>query len=531
EETRKSLSLLQATLDATTDGIAAIDMDQRLVLRNDRYVEMWDLPDDVARTDDQEELFGAILARLREPDAVLDELRPALELPDASGSLLVELLTGQVFEVRYHPQKLGDEIIGRVWGVRDITVSHRHQEELERARDEAEASRENAERANRAKSEFLSRMSHELRTPLNAILGFGQLLEMDARDAGQRESVNQVLKAGRHLLGLIDEVLDISRIEAGRLALSIEPVSIQETVAEVLDLVSPMAGGRDLTIEAGEVLESPLLVLADRQRLKQVLLNLLSNAVKYNRTGGTIRVSMSRPAAATVRIEVSDTGPGIAAENLPKLFSPFERIGAEQSDIQGTGLGLALSKVLAEAMGGTLGVRSVPGVGSTFWVELGETEAAVIALDTPPDGLGEDAPEPHGAESGGSGRVPKVLYIEDNASNLRLIERLMDHRPDTELLTAMQGSLGLELAENHHPQLILLDLHLPDMTGDQVLATLRQTPATRDIPVVILSADATPGHVRRLRDAGAQGYLTKPLELKDLLEVLDHHLRREVEAP
>ncbi|MGH2688299.1 MAG: ATP-binding protein [Actinomycetota bacterium] len=530
EQSQKSLSLLQATLDATTDGIAAVDRDGQLVLRNDRFVEMWDLPEDVAGIADQSELFGAILARIREPDAVLDALRPALEVPDATGCLYIELRSGEVFEVRYHPQKLGDEIVGRVWGVRDVTVTHRYHEELERARDDAEASREAAERANVAKSEFLSRMSHELRTPLNAILGFSQLLEMDARDAAQRESVTQVLKAGRHLLGLIDEVLDISRIEAGRLSLSIEPVAVAETVTEVIDLIGPMATDRGVTVEAADVLTSPLHVLADRQRLKQVLLNIMSNAVKYNRDGGSIRVTTARPTPATVRIEVTDTGPGIAEENLPKLFAPFERIGAEQTDIQGTGLGLALSKVLAAAMGGTLGVRSTRGVGSTFWVELTEAPPEVVALDQPPARRGEAyaGPVPAGP---GDGERPKVLYIEDNVSNLRLIERLMDQRPGVELLTAMQGSIGLELAQTHRPRLVLLDLHLPDMTGDQVLATLRSQPATREIPVVIVSADATPGHVRRLLDAGAQGYLTKPLELGPLLEILDHHLRREAQTP
>jgi signal transduction histidine kinase/CHASE3 domain sensor protein/ActR/RegA family two-component response regulator len=530
ENLQKSLSLLRATLDATTDGIAAVDRHKNLVLRNDRFVDMWGLSDEESRTTDQDELFKAIFQRIRNPDALMAGLRPAISSPDAKGCRLVELTSGDVFEVRYHPQFVGDEIVGRVWGVRDVTASHRHQEELELARVEAEAAREAAEGANKAKSEFLSRMSHELRTPLNAILGFGQLLEMDARDAGQRESVTQVLKAGRHLLGLIDEVLDIARIESGRFALSIEPVSVVETVAEVLDLIGPMAVGRRLTLDASGLTEG-LMVLADRQRLKQVLLNLVSNAVKYNREGGTVRLTVSRPADGTVRLEVTDTGHGIAAEDRTKLFAPFQRIGAEQTDVQGTGLGLALSKVLTEAMGGTIGLRSTVGVGSTFWVEIAEAPPQVVLLEKGPVlGLEDRPPDSSSASRDGRPRL-KLLYIEDNLSNLRLVERLMDQRPGTELLTAMQGSLGVELAQHHLPDLILLDLHLPDMLGDKVLENLRSSPATKQIPVVIVSADATAGHIRRLLEAGANEYLTKPLDLVRLLEVLDQYTRHEAGRP
>ncbi len=373
------------------------------------------------------------------------------------------------------------------------------------------------EQANRHKSEFLSRMSHELRTPLNAILGFGQLLEMDHLSPDQEEGVQQILKGGRHLLSLIDEVLDIARIETGRLAMSQEPVSIDDVLKESLDLVAPMALARHIQLSCDQ--QAPAArrhIFADRQRLTQVLLNLLSNAIKYNHESGSAAVSCAEVAGSRMRVTVTDSGPGIPPDKMARLFTPFDRLGAEADGIEGTGLGLSLSKRLMETMGGDLGVSSTPGLGSAFWIEL----PIVASPEEQAEEMAERLPAP--PPTARDARV--VLYIEDNLSNLKLIQRLLVHRPEIKLLAAMQARLGLQLAREHHPALILLDLQLPDLSGDEVLRRLRAAPETQDIPVAIISADATPGQVERLLAAGAWRYLTKPLDVKQFLAALNEAL-------
>ncbi|MGH2656418.1 MAG: ATP-binding protein [Actinomycetota bacterium] len=386
--------------------------------------------------------------------------------------------------------------------IRDVTARKEADEAIHRSREEAE-------RANQAKSEFLSRMSHELRTPLNAILGFGQLMEMDDLDPEHRESLGQILKAGRHLVDLIEEVLDISRIEAGRLSLSLEPVALDETVRESLELLAPSARHRNVGLEWEADAASGRYVMADRQRLRQVLLNLVSNAVKYNRPNGEVRVSF-RERDGRARLEVADTGPGIPPEDRERLFVPFERLG--QTEAEGTGLGLALSKGLVEAMGGSIGMESRDGEGSLFWVELFEARAPV------PSARGAELEEP--LESEVPDRARTVLYIEDNPVNLGLVDKILARRPGIRLLSAMRGGLGLELARLHRPDLILLDVHLPDMPGEEVLRRLREDPATRHVPVVVISADAMPERVQRLLAAGARAYLTKPLDVRRLLNLV-----------
>jgi PAS domain S-box-containing protein len=369
---------------------------------------------------------------------------------------------------------------------------------------EAEAQ---ANRANRAKSEFLSRMSHELRTPMNAILGFAQLLEMDDLNPQQRDGLNHILRGGRHLLDLINEVLDISRIEAGRLSLSLEPVEISETLKESFDLVQPLAQQRKIRLNGP--IGAACHVLGDRQRLKQVLINLISNAIKYNRFSGTVTVTCERR-EERIRISIADTGLGIPEEKRSQLFIPFERLGAEQSTIEGTGLGLALAKRLVEAMDGSMGLESTLGQGSLFWLELPVTESPVHLAQ-----LAEAPPQTridHAA-------AHTVLYIEDNLSNLHLVERLLDHRPSLNLIGANSGAAGLDMARRHHPDLILLDLNLPDMNGRDVLLHLRGEGS--QVPVIVLSADATPGRRTSLKEAGAFDYLTKPLDVKKFFEVLD----------
>jgi len=379
--------------------------------------------------------------------------------------------------------------------------------------------KEDADRANQAKSEFLSRMSHELRTPLNAVLGFAQLLEMDSLSPEQRESVGHILRGGRHLLELINEVLDLARIEAGRLTLSPEPVSVREVVRESLDLIRPIAAKVNVLLNDTAPSIPDAYVTADRSRLKQVLLNLLSNAAKYNHQGGSVTLTCETLPQGRLRIRVSDTGPGIPPDKLERLFIPFERLGAEQTAVEGTGLGLAFSKRLVEAMRGSLGVESTMGKGTTFWIELALVEEPIRHLAR----LGIGLPSPADLVASQKARI--VLYIEDNLSNLKLVQRVLAQRPEVRVLPAMQGRLGLDLAREHRPNLILLDLHLPDISGREVLRHLQEAPETRQIPVVMISADATRTQIDRLLAAGARAYLTKPLDIKKFLALLDEILK------
>jgi len=402
-------------------------------------------------------------------------------------------------------------VTGAVMVLNDITEHKRRDEALSRAKEEAE-------RANCAKSDFLSRMSHELRTPLNAILGFAQLLEMARLKGLHRDHVAQILKAGRHLLTLINEVLDISRIESGRLALSPEPVMVAELLRETLAMVQPQAARMQVRVQVDEE-PAGAYVLADQQRLKQVLLNLLSNAVKYNRIGGSMNVRCERTPEGRVRINVSDTGLGIPPEKIALLFNPFERLGAEQTEVEGTGIGLVLSKRLVEVMDGTIGIVSQVNVGTTFWVELPPASPPADDLDL---NCSQGLIAAAGAVAGAQG--PAVLCIEDNPSNLRLVERIMALRPGVRLLTALTGGEGLEIARQRLPNLVLLDVHLPDIDGKDVLVQLRADPRTAHIPVVVVSADATPRQEQRLRKAGALDYLTKPLDVQKLLAVVEETL-------
>ena len=369
--------------------------------------------------------------------------------------------------------------------------------------------------ADRAKNEFLSRMSHELRNPLAAIMGFGELLELADLEERQSEWAATILKAGRHLLQLVDEVLDISRIEAGEISLSVEPVPVRPLLEDARELIAPMADRRRVLLHPPEVADECSYIRADSQRLKQVVINLLSNAVKYNREGGEVRISVEPEGSDRMRMSVSDTGEGLGRESLAKLFTPFERLNAG-SDVQGTGLGLALSRSLVEAMGGTLEAASTPGEGSTFTIELGRGEPAAVEAEA------DEAGELVGERTYDG--VRRLLYIEDTVANVRLVEEILRARPSIRLLPAGMGGLGLELAAEHRPHLILLDLHLPDLGGEEVLARLRSDERTREIPVVVLSADATDHVPNSLREAGANAYMTKPIGVRDLISILDEYI-------
>ena len=394
--------------------------------------------------------------------------------------------------------------------VEDVSERRRNAEDLLRAR-------EAAERANRAKSEFLSRMSHELRTPLNAVLGFAQLLDGDEEiNPEQRDSVGRILRGGYHLLNLVNDVLDISAIESGRLPIPTEPVPAGALVREAMDLMRGLADARSIRMRC-DLPENDVVVDANGQRLKQVLLNLVGNAIKYSSPGAEVAITVERGYEMRARIHVSDTGPGIPDEELERAFAPFERLGARR-EIEGTGLGLPLSRNLVQAMAGTLTADSGPG-GSTFTVDL--PLAASAATEEPR--LVHRAAMP---AAGAAGRVRRVLYIEDNASNVELLDRVVAARDDLELHAASRGDAGIELARRVHPDVVVLDLHLPDTSGDAVLAQLRADDETADVPVIVVTADVTGDHEQRLLAAGASDYMTKPLDLGRFGAGLDRALAR-----
>ena len=380
-----------------------------------------------------------------------------------------------------------------------------------------------ADKANLAKSEFLSRMSHELRTPMNSILGFAQLLEMSDLNKSQKKGVNHIMKSGKHLLDLINEVLDISRIEAGRLSLSIEPVHLNSIIQEAIDIVRIQASERQISIELVDAFDANSYVKSDRQRLKQVMLNLMNNAIKYNKTGGSVVIkSEIRPKnegeIGMIRISVIDSGFGLASEDIPKLFVPFERVGAEKTATEGTGLGLAVVKKLVGAMGGNLGVESELGVGSIFWIELPQSESHTDTL--------KRAGILDAIDSIISEKTGTILYIEDNNSNIELVEQILtSQRTNIRLVTSLEGRRTLDLAVANNPDLILLDLNLPDIHGSEVINLLMQDERTKHIPVVIISADAMPHQLDRLIHAGAKKYLTKPLDVTDFLTIIDEYIK------
>jgi signal transduction histidine kinase/CheY-like chemotaxis protein len=406
---------------------------------------------------------------------------------------------------------------GRLYGVGGISTDITDRKRAEAA---AQQAKEEAERANRAKSEFLSRMSHELRTPLNAILGFAQLLQLDQLPPESAASVDRILRAGRHLLVLINEVLEITKLEATDQHISVESVHACEPLQEALELVRPLALEHDVELVVDFHHGLYEFVLADYQRLKQALLNVLSNAIKYNRRGGVVRVSFRRE-DGRLRYRVTDTGPGIRSEDLGRLFVPFERLAATSSQTEGTGLGLALSRALVDAMGGRLDVeRTAPGEGSTFFVELSLAERPPERAGLPFDQSALTLLD--GCDLGSA----TVLSVEDNLSNFDLVQGILKRVGEIDLIPAMQGQLGIELAARHRPDVILLDLHLPDLAGDEVLRRLRADERTREIPVIVLSADAIPTRVERLRREGIVDYVTKPIEIDRFLSAMRRALGR-----
>jgi PAS domain S-box-containing protein len=401
---------------------------------------------------------------------------------------------------------------------RDVTEPKRIDQAIQEQNVELKRARAAAEKANLAKSEFLSSMSHELRSPLNAILGFAQLISSDSPPPtpSQAASIDQILHAGWYLLELINEILDLAQIESGRLALSSEPTSLAEVVLECQAMIEPQGQKRGITMTFPGF-DRPCFVSADRTRLKQVLINLLSNAIKYNQPNGTVIVDVdcSRNGGQRTRVSVKDTGAGLPPEMLMQLFQPFNRLGQERSAEEGTGIGLVMSKRLVELMGGEIGVESSVGLGSVFWFELNSVAPPELAVDKAEAAA---IPQPE-VQAGAQPRT--LLYVEDNPANLMLIEQLIARRPDMRLLSARDGNLGIQLARANQPEVILMDINLPGISGIEALKILRGDPATAHIPVVALSANAMPRDIEKGLQAGFFRYLTKPIKVPEFLDTLD----------
>jgi len=433
--------------------------------------------------------------------------------------LAIRHTSGRIMDVLYNAAVYKDDN-GQVQGVlvsaRDVTERKRLDQALQETNIELERAKSMAEKANLAKSNFLSSMSHELRSPLNAILGFAQLMDSDNPPAtqSQKASIDQILHAGWYLLELINEILDLAVIESGKLSLSEEPILLAEVMLECQAMIEPQAQKRGITLIFPQF-ENPCFVRADRTRLKQVLINLLSNAIKYNVKKGSVEVVCTQSMLGRIRINIIDTGAGLPPEKIIQLFQPFNRLGKEGGAEEGTGIGLVMSKRLVELMGGVIGVESQVGVGSVFWFELSSTTAPQLSVDHVEPSIEIQTHIKQGAP------LRTLLYVEDNPANLKLVEQLIARRPEMRLLTAVNGNIGIELARNHLPEVILMDINLPGINGIQALKILREDPAMAHIPVLAISANAMPSDVKKGMEAGFFRYLTKPIKVSEFMAAID----------
>ena len=400
----------------------------------------------------------------------------------------------------------------------DITERKRLDQVLLDKNTELESARLAAEKANRAKSDFLSSMSHELRTPLNAILGFAQLLESGSPPptAAQIVRLHQIIKAGWYLLELINQILDLAVIESGKLSLSLEPVLLTDVMRECQAMIDPQAQQRGIHIDFVPC-DDTWFAQADQTRVKQVLINLLSNAIKYNREQGTVEVKCTASRPGYLRISIKDSGAGLPPEKLAQLFQPFNRLGQENGTEEGTGIGLVVTQQLAKLMGGTIGVESTVGVGSEFWVELMRGVAPQLSS-------GNAVSAELAQQTQGNAALRTLLYVEDNPANLMLVEQIIEGLPHVRMLSGRDGNIGIALARTHLPDVILMDINLPGISGSQALKILREDPATAHIPVIALSANAMLRDIEKGLAAGFFRYLTKPIKVDEFMDALDRAL-------
>lgn len=506
---REGVDALRQELDATWRAIPDLLFE---VGADGRYLRVLSSRPELL-VSDPETLIGQ---RVRDvmPAHAAEVVHQALADASAGGAvwgreLMLDVPAGRLwFEISV-ARKMGPETKEASFMVisRDITERKRSEDRLRQLNDELEQrvadrtsalleAKNEAERANQSKSDFLSRMSHELRTPLNAILGFGQLLALAEPDPVRHGHVQQILGGGKHLLALINEVLDLARVESGKMSVSLEPVSVADLVQECVALVQPQAEARWVRV--------------------QVLLNLLSNAIKYNHQGGSVHVGCELMPSA-LKLMVTDSGQGLSPDEVSRLFVPFERLNADEHQVEGTGIGLALSKRLVQLMSGEIGVNSLKGAGSTFWVQFPLAQSAEPVMPHPPIA---GVSQPVAAECGGVA-VRTVLCMEDNPNNLQLMESILGMLPGVRMLSAISPGLGLEMARAHQPDLILLDINLPDMDGFEVMRCLREHPSTKSIPVVAVSANAMEQDLARGMAAGFADYVTKPIDVGRLLRVVE----------
>jgi len=505
-----TIQQLKDLLDNSTALMYVKDLDGRYVLVNDYFARRFGMnPESIIGLTDHDIFAGPVADVYRENDNMVIRTCDSIEVEEPLA--IIGDRADPDEDSRWLSIKfplISDS--GRPYALGAISTDITDRKRAERA---ARDAMHEAERANRSKSEFLSRMSHELRTPLNAILGFAQLLQDLPLGPRAAESAGHILDAGNHLLSLVNEVLDITWIEAGAPGMATTPVPAIEAIHQALELVRPLAAAQDIEIASDLHGALHRYILADTQRLRQVFLNLLGNAVKFNRPQGAVRV-WCELREGSLRFFITDTGPGMSEDDVQRLFTPFVRL-AQAADIEGSGLGLALSRKLVEQMGGVLGIEhTAPGEGSTFFVEIRLGPEPEDEVRAPESGIGTVV-IPRGAEA-------TILHIEDNYANIRLVENIIAGMGDLNLVSATSGRSGIVLARQISPQLILLDVNLADMSGVDVMKQLKNDERTRRIPVIVLSADATPARIKELQGSGIRDYLTKPFEI--------HHFARTVRS-